>query len=243
MDKIKISKYEKIIPMYDIYSNTIYPIDDKNVNYRLIYSHYRFITSELHDWIKLMAKKAIKNNNKDLKEKSSYNLKIISNYDLETLHQTSINVYYKYNPELGLNISICKRESFHVFIKHLKPYYSKNEIIKLGLNMKILTDSKLYDLSSKKTHYDICKKISHNDIGINEILDHTNYIIKNKAKYYIKFHSLNGSYLINKFLRNPFSRPSELIIDQINYMKKILSNSPPLKKIILFTVLYLMTHF
>lgn len=229
-DKIKISKYERIIPMYDIYSNTVYPIEDKNVNYRLIHSHYRFITSELYDWIKLMAKKAIKNNNKTLKEKTSYNLKVIANYDLETLKQTSINVYYKYNPELGLNISICKRESFHPFIKHLKPYYSKNEIIKLGLNMKILKDSISYDLTSKKTHYDICKKISHNDISINEILEHTNYIIKNKAEFFIKFHSLNGSYLVNKYLRNPTSRPSELIINQIDFMKNILSNSPPLKK-------------
>ena len=229
-DKIKLSQYEKIIPMYDIYSNKIYPIDGKNVNYRLIHSHYRFLSEDLFDWIKLMNKKAKKNKDNELLEKSKYNLKIYSNYDLETLKQTSINVYYKYNPELGLNISICKRESFHPFIKHFTPYYTKNEIIKLGLNMKILKENVDYNLSSKKTHYEVCKKISHNDISIKEIIDHTNYIIQNNAIYFIKFHTLNGSYLVNQFLRNPTERPSELIIKQIDSMKNILNNSPPFKK-------------
>ena len=47
-DKIKLSKYEDLIPMYDIYSQKIYPINKQNIHYRLIESHYRFINQESH---------------------------------------------------------------------------------------------------------------------------------------------------------------------------------------------------
>ncbi len=50
-DKITLSEYEEYIPMYDIYSQQIYPIFKKNLHYRLIESHYRFITDEIKDWL------------------------------------------------------------------------------------------------------------------------------------------------------------------------------------------------
>ena len=44
LDKIKISKFEEIIPMYDIYSQKIYPIN--KCFFRLTDYHYRFITEK-----------------------------------------------------------------------------------------------------------------------------------------------------------------------------------------------------
>ena len=35
-DKDKISEYQDLIPMYDIYSQEIYPISKKNIHHRLI---------------------------------------------------------------------------------------------------------------------------------------------------------------------------------------------------------------
>jgi hypothetical protein len=58
-DKIKLSKYEDLIPMYDIYSQTIYPINKLNLHYRLIESHYRFVNSEIYLWLKLLFEKEI----------------------------------------------------------------------------------------------------------------------------------------------------------------------------------------
>ena len=55
---------------------------------------------------------------------------IISNYNLNILEKTSYETLYKYSPDLGLSISICKRNSFHPYSRHLKPYYSRDEIIK-----------------------------------------------------------------------------------------------------------------
>ena len=39
-NKIELSKYQELIPMYDIYSNQIFPIKKKNIHYRLIECHY-----------------------------------------------------------------------------------------------------------------------------------------------------------------------------------------------------------
>ena len=41
-DKVKLSEYEEVIPMYDIFSDKIYPVKKENIYYRLIYCHYRF---------------------------------------------------------------------------------------------------------------------------------------------------------------------------------------------------------
>jgi hypothetical protein len=36
-DKDKLSRYEDYIPMYDIYSQKIYPISKKNIHYKLTF--------------------------------------------------------------------------------------------------------------------------------------------------------------------------------------------------------------
>jgi len=51
IDKDKLSMYQELIPMYDIYSQEIYPIKKKNIHYRLIDADYRFINNEIYDWI------------------------------------------------------------------------------------------------------------------------------------------------------------------------------------------------
>ena len=56
-NKNKLSKYQEIIPMYDIYSQKIYPINKKNIHYRLIDSDYRFINNEIKEWIQNLYKK------------------------------------------------------------------------------------------------------------------------------------------------------------------------------------------
>ena len=37
--------------MYDIYTEIIYPINNLKLHYRLKKCHYRFITSEVKQWI------------------------------------------------------------------------------------------------------------------------------------------------------------------------------------------------
>jgi hypothetical protein len=93
-------------------------------------------------------------------------LSIIDNYDISTLIETSYKTFYKYSPSLGLQISICKRNSFHPFISHLKPYYSKMELVKLGQNQDIIKkDIDIETLLDREEHYSVCKKVSQNDVS------------------------------------------------------------------------------
>jgi hypothetical protein len=200
-DKIKLSKYEEQIPMYDIYSQKIYAINKKNIHYRLIDYHYRFVNEEVYQWLKNLYDKYKKD--KTLETKFKYNLDLMDNYDIPTLIETSYKVLYKYSPLLGLSVSICKRNSFHPFIYYLKPYYTKLELIKLGQNMNIVKeDIDPEYLIEQDTHYKICKTVSKNDVSFEEIKKHHEYIIANKLNSWICFYSFTGSFLFNKFLRN-----------------------------------------
>ena len=219
-DKVKLSEYDEYIPMYDIFSDKIYPIKKENIYSRLIYGHYRFINSEVKDWIFNKYKKD--------KINQQYNVDIISNYDLETLEKTSYEALYKSSLELGLSISICKRNSFNKFSKHLKPYYSKEELIKLGQNMKVISEIKKIDINDQKTHYQICKKISKNDISSKEITSHNNYIIEKNLISLVCNYSFMGSYFMNKYLREN-KDANYLIIKNINKLAKHLKNTPPLQ--------------
>jgi hypothetical protein len=230
-DKIKLSEYDEFIPMYDIYSEKIYPISKKNLYYRLIECHSRFITEEIKQWITNKFKKT-----KD--EKQSYNLEIIENYDITKLLETSYKTLYKNSRELGLSISICKRNSFNKYSRHLTPYYTKDELIKLGLNMKIinhesaLENNNKFNLNNEKVHYEICKKISKNDISSQEILDHTNFIITNNISPLIANYSFMGSYYMNKYLRGMNQSNTKdsdsFLITIINKLAATMMNSPQL---------------
>jgi hypothetical protein len=224
-DKEVLSKYQDIIPMYDIYSQQIYPINKKNIHYRLIDSSYRFINNEIKEWIQNLYKKY--KDNKELSKKLEYNLKIINNYDIDILIETSYKTLYEYSPKLGLLVSICKRKSFDPFVNHLKPYYTKLELIKLGQNMKLIKDVDIEKLLNQEYHYKLCKKISSNDVSFEEIKKHSLYIIDNNIVSYITFYSYYGSFLYNKYLRTN-KNMNEFLLEGINKILNVMKNSPAL---------------
>lgn len=200
-DKIKLSTYENQIPMYDIYSQKIYPINKLNIHYRLIESHYRFINQEVLQWLKNLFEKYSKD--KMLTLKFKYNLDVMENYDIDTLIETSYKTLYKYSPDLGLLVSICKRNSFHPYIYHLKPYYTKLELIKLGQNMDVIQNKIDPEyLVDHEIHYNVCKTVSKNDVSFDEIKQHHQFIYDNNLLSWICFYSFTGSFLFNKYLRN-----------------------------------------
>jgi hypothetical protein len=225
-DKIILSKYQELIPMYDIYSQTIYPINKKNLYYRLIESSYRFVNNEIIDWQEKQYKK-YKDIDKVLSEKLKKNLMIMENYDIKTLIDTSYKTLYEFSKDLGLSISICKRNSFDPYIKNLKPYYTKLELIKLGQNMKIIKEISIEKLFIQEVHYDICKKVSKNDVSFEEIKNHTLHIINSNLISYITFYSFYGSFLYNKLLRGE-KHINLFLVDGIKKINSLIKKSPKL---------------
>lgn len=221
----KLSKYQEIIPMYDIYSQQIYPINKHNIHYRLIDSDYRFINNEIKEWIKNLYKKY--KDNKELAKKLKYNLDIIDNYNIDILIETSYKTLYEFSPKLGLLVSICKRKSFDPYIHHLKPYYTKLELIKLGQNMKLISDINIEKLLNQEFHYKLCKTISANDVSFEEIKKHSLYIIDNNIISYITFYSFYGSFLYNKYLRIN-NCINKFLYDGISNILNVMKNSPVL---------------
>ena len=226
-DKDKLSRYEDYIPMYDIYSQKIYPISKKNIHYKLIEAHYRFINQEIYEWINNLYNKYI--NDEISSKKYKENLEIISNYNLKLLIETSYKTLYKYSPELGLSVSICKRNSFNPYIQHLKPYYTKMELIKLGQNMNIIkTDIDPEKLTDQETHYAICKQVSNNDVSFEDIKKHCEYIIQTNIISWLCFYSFTGSFLFNELLRNDKNNLPNNYLFGLNKIVKSMEDAPAL---------------
>ncbi|ADO67529.1 hypothetical protein crov495 [Cafeteria roenbergensis virus] len=239
-DKIKLSKYQEIIPLYDIYSHLVYPINFNQIEDYILNKHYRFITVPQKQifknyLVKLDTIKSYTIEEKEFIEKMNYNLKVIDNYDLETLEETSVKAFYYGSTNLGQSISICRRKSFNPLLKHLTPYYSLNELIKMGQNMGMIKKKITpIELQNENLHYQICKEISKNDIYAKEILTHQNYL----EKYYneITFFSIYGSYFINQNLRyyqenNTFINcPFPYYLEYTKTVTNIFNNSPGLEE-------------
>ena len=235
-DKILLSKYEDQVPMYDIYSQKVYPINKQNIHYRLIESHYRFIDKEIYQWLKNLYDKYAADEEQG--QRFKYNLDVINNYQIDILIETCYKTLYKYSPLLGLQVSICKRNSFHPFVQYLKPYYTKLELIKLGQNMDIIkTNIDPEYLIDQKFHYSMCKKVSKNDVSFDLIQKHHQYIINNNGIGWVCFYSFVGSFLFNKYLRNLNISATSVLPKKIapNYytglykLVQLMENSPPLE--------------
>ena len=184
-----ISEIEEYIPLFDIFSEKMFMINKHNVYNRVINEHYRIIDENLLEKMK--------------KNKETYEniINFITNYyDLKKLEKTYMTVFYKYSNNVGKNITTCKRPSFLSIFSHIKPYYTRSEVINMALNMGLVKPD-------NKTYYDekllnkLCKKVVENDINSNILLDHRSYIINSEHVSLIQHYSLNGSYFINKYLK------------------------------------------
>lgn len=234
----ELSKYQNIIPLYDIYSHLIYPTNFNQIEDYIINKHYRFITKPQKDIFKNYLDKLneinkLSNEQKIFQDKIKYNLDIIKNYNLDLLEETSIKAFYFGSNNLGQSISICRRKSFNPELEHLTPYYNLKELIKMGQNNNLIKNKIVpSDLQNEELHYKICKEISINDINGNEILQHKNYLIK--YKNIIKFFSIYGSFFVNKNLRffqenNSFKNcPYPIFLDYTKKIIEIFNKTPGL---------------
>jgi len=95
-------------------------------------------------------------------------------------------------------MTTCRKPSFLPQFNHIKPYFTRNEIINMSLNMEINVENNIKEVDVKK----LCKTISKNEMNYNMLLKHKTYMINKKSLGLIQFYTLQGSHLMNKYLRN-----------------------------------------
>lgn len=157
-------------------------------------------------------------------------LEFMESFDLQILYNTYVNIIYSYSNQLGRKLTLCARPSFAYQFKHILPYYTRSEIINMGLNMGLIQyDTKTYtddDISK------LCSVIRENDIRSTVLLDHQIHIIKNKMIGLVQYYSLQGSYFMNRYLRGQTSYEckNDVLEELIRPMWKLILSAPAFDK-------------
>jgi hypothetical protein len=218
--KTHISKLEYKMPLFDIYTSNIYLILRENIYNRVTYNHYRFPSKSVLDKLKSEYTNMVNINDNDVLQQrkiKKYKLMIefLDNFDLDILEQTYYRMLYKYSVQLGKNIIFCKRPSFNKYIHNTKPYYTRTEIINLALNMNIIKNINKDNVDELDID-ELCNRVSNNDINYNILLEHQKHIIKNDKMGLIQYYSVQGSFFVNRYLRNLVSyKSSNKTLDDI----------------------------
>ena len=156
-------------------------------------------------------------------------IKFLESFNLDTLYKTYMQVFYLYANEVGKNITTCKKPSFLPHFIHIKPYYTRSEVINMALNMNIKLEDKYYNQDEVNK---LCNKISNNDISADILLQHQKYIINNDKVGLVQYYTLQGSYFINNYLRKlvNYNYKNEYLESLITPMWKLLNNAPAFDK-------------
>lgn len=213
IQKIKdtISHINFIVPLYNEVNKNMFLVPRTNLYKYVIYLSYRFPNEKLVAQFKkdnIALTQFVKNASDKQKEGIQYLIKVrqlnkmklmlnfLENFNNKILFDTYIKTFYFYSDQVGGDITICVKPSFLPLFKHLNPYYTKKELINLGKNMEL-------DMDISNSNIDkVCEIVKENDVSANIILDHQQYIINKNITGLIQYYSLQGSYFINKYLRN-----------------------------------------
>lgn len=247
--KYKLATNEDVIPLYDVFTSNIYLIQKRNVYTRVIYDNYRFPDKLILDEIKsnqdkrlkkIKLKPELKNDKVFMRkiDKIVLMVEFMNCFDNNKLFDTYINIFYRYAPELANGTYTCLRKSFMPHKSHLKPYYTRDEVIKLGMNMGIIlipTNMNYNDFKdslSIEKYQELCTVIQKNDISASILVEHQNYIIKNNMIGLVQYYTLQGSYFMNQYMRGftKYSHKNDYLENIIKYMWDIVIHSPAFDK-------------
>lgn len=243
--KREISENDSHMPLYDVFTSNIYIVQKRNVYIRVVMHDYRFPDELIIDNIVKTRDRKLKKvqNNPELAKdlvymrtirKTELMIDFMNQLDHQTLYNTYLSIFYRYAPELGNATYTCLRKSFIPHKSHLSPYYSKDEIIKLGMNMGIIVIPKdtsyvdYKDSLTKNDYQEICKKIQENDIAAETLVLHQNYIVENNMVGLVQYYTAKGSYDINMYLRGltRYEYKNEYLENNIEKMWNLVLNAP-----------------
>ncbi len=243
--KYELSRQDKYIPLYDVYTSNIYIINKRNVYHRVITNNYRFPDIIILEAIekdkkkrdaKIGIKPELKNDKVFMRylKKIDLMLKFMSYFDLDILYNTYLAVFFKYAPEISNATYTCIRKSFIHYLGHLNPYYSKDEVIKLGMNMGIVTipkDKSYIDFKDELQDNDyknLCQKVKENDVSADILIEHEKYIIKHNCVGLVQYYTLQGSFFMNQYMRRmtKYLYQNNYLEKNIRKMWELVRNAP-----------------
>lgn len=243
--KDKISTIDYKIPLYDEYTRNMYIINSEQVYDKIIYGYYRFPNKDIiemltkrKDDIAVRTAKASDSDGDHFFEDSYPKKKIrklelvldfMNQFNIDLLQKTFENVFYYHSEFVNKNLTNCPRPSFQTKFKHIRPYYTKTELINLGLNMEIITENSNYP-SNNDSIKKLCNIISQNDVSADVLIEHYNYIINSGKTGLLQYYTLQGSGHINRYLRNPVAYRNDFLEKIIGAFYEVLDSSPGFDK-------------
>lgn len=156
-------------------------------------------------------------------------LDFLDQFDINILQDTYVRVFYYYSNKVGRNITICRRPSFLPHFAHITPYYSRSELINMGLNMGLINpDDKFEDEQISE----LCQLVKDNDISAETILNHQMYIVKENKVGIIEYYTLQGSYFINQYMRNMYmcNYENKMVEEQVKSIWTLINDAPSFDK-------------
>ena len=226
-DKEYISKLKYQIALYDIKSDNLYLINRDQVYNKVFNENYRFITKKYYNmFIEKKQKTLLDKYEKhpfrtNHINKYTYIVNFLQNFDLDIYFRTYIDVLYNID-NLGGDLTFKERNDYAPMkaLSHIKPYYSKSEIINYGLNNKLI-QSNIVSNDEIQIIYNELKKY---ELNFELLLDHYNYIIKNNVYELIQYYSLQSYKTINGYLRFNKNKNNVLLNRLINKVNDIILN-------------------
>lgn len=247
--KRKISSNEQWVPLYDVYTYNIYLIQMRNVYKRVVNHNYRFPDELIMDIVKKTRDKNIKKMKKhpELEKnkvftrqirKANLMIDFIDQLDMRTLYDSYVRTFYKYSPMMGNSAYTCVKKSFIPHVSHLEPYYTHDDVIKMGMNMGIveIPENVEYidykDGMTKEDYVSLCNQIQKNDISSDVLIEHQKFIIDNKMEGLVQYYTIQGSYFINQYMRSMgnYEYKNDFLEENITKIWKLVINAPGFDK-------------
>jgi hypothetical protein len=231
--KREISQIETKVPLFDVYGSNIFLIDKYDVYDRVTNQFYRFPDKKVLDTLEEKYNKMKNTNISDPLEerhlrKIELMIKFMNYFDLDLLYKTYVYVFYKYSKYLGQKITTCKRPSFLPQFNHILPYFTQQEIINILRNNGEKVDEKIDENEIAL----LCEKVKKQEMSYTVLLNHKKYITNNKNMGFIQFYTLQGSFMMNQYLRNQtiYKNQNVYLENLIIPMWKIILESPEFDK-------------
>lgn len=195
-----ISSRREFIPLFDVVGYNLFVVPKEDVFFYVKERDFRLPTEEMLEAFRkeLAALRGAEDAASRLKARIlKLVVQFLSNYDLQLLEQTFLQVVYHHTKSLGQNITYCMKPSFISYVPHHRPYYTQDEILKLSLNMGFVANVMRGNYNLKH----LCDKIKQNDVNAAVLFAHQKHIERSGQKGLVQSYSFVGSFAMNNYLR------------------------------------------